>query len=31
MAESGLIKRINDSLHLDIFYKHGRDEHDLYQ
>jgi hypothetical protein len=31
LTKHGLIKRINDSLHFDIFYKHGGDDHDLYQ
>jgi hypothetical protein len=30
LAEHGLIKRINDSLQLNIFYKYNGDDHDLY-
>jgi hypothetical protein len=31
MGECGLIKRINDSFPLDIFYKYGGDDHNPYQ
>jgi hypothetical protein len=31
IAKRGPIKRINDSFHLNIIYKHGGDEHDLYR
>jgi hypothetical protein len=31
MAKHGLIKGINDPLHLDIFYKYSGDDQNLYQ